>query len=83
MSFGFADTVMLEHKWARSPHLGHCTPGIIRHWMEDVALTQDWTPCRDEMHLHSTMDIGLFTLDIEHMDDDIMDWGLLAVGVPL
>jgi hypothetical protein len=83
MSFYFAYTVMLAHRWARSPHLGHCTPEVIRHWMENVALTQDCTPCRDEVHLHSTTDVGLFTLDVEHMDDDIMDWGLLAIRAPL
>ena len=41
--------------------------------MEDVALAHDWTPCRDEMHLHYTLDAGLFTLDVEYMDDDVMD----------
>jgi hypothetical protein len=48
-------------------------PEVIGHWMEDVALAHDWIPCRDEMHLHSTLDVGLFTLDVEHMDDDVMD----------
>jgi hypothetical protein len=62
MSFYFADTVMLAHRWARSPHLGHCTPEVIRHWMEDVALAHDWIPCRDEMHLHSTLDVESFHL---------------------
>jgi hypothetical protein len=83
MSFYFADIVMLAHRWERSPHLGRCTPEVIRHWMEDVALTHDWTPCKDEMHLHSTLDACLFTLDVEHMDDDVMDWGLLTIGALL
>jgi hypothetical protein len=41
--------------------------------MEGVALAHDWIPCKDEMHPHSTLDVGLFTLDIEHMGDDVMD----------
>jgi len=41
--------------------------------MEDVALVHDWIPCRDEMNLHSTLDVGIFTLGIDHMDDDVMD----------
>jgi hypothetical protein len=72
MSFYFADIVMPAHRWARSPHLGHCTPKVIRHWMEDVSLAHDWIPSRDEKHLHSTLDVDLFTLDVEHMDDDTM-----------
>jgi hypothetical protein len=40
--------------------------------MEDVALGHDWTPFREVMHLHSTLDVDLFTLDVEHMDDDVM-----------
>jgi hypothetical protein len=41
--------------------------------MEEVSLVNYWIPCRDDMHLHSTLDVGLFTLDVEHMDDGIMD----------
>jgi hypothetical protein len=32
------------------------------------------------MHLHFTLDVGLFTLGIEHVDDDAMNWGFLAIG---
>jgi hypothetical protein len=42
--------------------------------MEDVALGHDWTPFREVMHLHSTLDADLFTLDVEHMDDDVMHY---------
>jgi hypothetical protein len=50
--------------------------------MEDVALAYDWIPCRDEMHLRSTLGVGIFTLDIEHMDDNVMDWVLLSIQAP-
>jgi hypothetical protein len=45
---------------------------LVRHWKEDVALGHDWTPFREVILLHSTLDIDLFTLDVEHVDDDIM-----------
>ena len=51
--------------------------------MKDVALASDCIACRDVMHLHSTLDVGIFTLDVEHMDDDVMDYGLLAIGALL
>jgi hypothetical protein len=51
--------------------------------MEDVALALDWIPCRDEMHLHSTLDTCLLTLDVEHMDDGVMDSGLISIGARL
>jgi hypothetical protein len=40
--------------------------------MEDIALAHDWTLFRETMHPFSTLDVGLFTLDIEHIDDDVM-----------
>jgi hypothetical protein len=83
MIFYFVDTIIPTHIWARRPHLGALYPKVIRHWMEDVALALDWIPCRDEMHLHSTLDTCLLTLDVEHMDDGVMDWGLLSIGAPL
>jgi hypothetical protein len=64
--------IILVDRWAGSPHLGQCTPELDRHWMEDVALRHDWTPFREVMHLHSKLDANLFTLDIEHMNDDNM-----------
>jgi len=64
---------MLAHKWPKIQQLGACTLEIIKHRIKDVALAQDWIPCKDDMHFHSTLDAGLFTLDIEHMDDDVMD----------
>jgi len=42
--------------------------------MEDVLLAHDWTLFREVMHLHSTLDTDLFTLDVEHMDDDVMHY---------
>jgi len=83
MNLYFVDTVTLAQRWARSPHLGHCTTEIIRHWMEDVVLTHDWIPCKDEMHLHPTLDVDLFTLDVEHMDDDVMAPSWIGVCLPL
>jgi hypothetical protein len=58
--------------------------------MEDVALGDDWTPLGEVMTLLSTLDVDLFTLDVEHIDDDVMcydafddDWGLtLPLGHP-
>jgi hypothetical protein len=40
--------------------------------MDDVALAFDWTPLREMAYLFSTLEIDLSTLDIEHIDDDIM-----------
>jgi len=47
--------------------------------MEDVALGHDWTPFKEEMHLHSTLDANLFTLDVEHMDDDVIHYDALMM----
>jgi hypothetical protein len=65
MSSHFADMVILVDKWERIPHLGLCTPELVRNWMEDVALGNYWTPFGVVMHLHSTLEIYLFTLDID------------------
>jgi hypothetical protein len=73
MSFYFANTFIPTHRWARSPCLGALYTEVIRHWMEGIALMHDWIPCKDNMHLHSTLYVGLFTFDVAHMDDDIMD----------
>jgi hypothetical protein len=40
--------------------------------MEDVALDYAWTLLKEMMHDHSTLDVGLPTLDIELLDDDDM-----------
>jgi hypothetical protein len=72
MRFYFKYTAMPTHIWERIPHLGCCTLKDIWNWMKDVALVHDWTPCKNKMHLHSTLDASLFTLNVEHMDDDIM-----------
>ena len=81
---------MLAHRWARSPHLVECTLELIGHQMEDVALGHAWEPFREVMHIHSTLDIDISTLDVEHMDDDIVCYDafmmvgdLLAIMVPL
>jgi hypothetical protein len=42
------------------------------------------------MHTHSTLDVDLSTLDVQHMDDDVMFYHafmmvevFLAIGAPL
>jgi hypothetical protein len=70
MGSHFADMVILVNRWVKISHLGQCTPKHVRHWMEDVALGHDWTPFKEVMHFHSTLDVDLLTMDIEHMDDD-------------
>ena len=42
MGFHFVDMTMMAHKWAGSQHLGKCTPYIIQHLMDNVALGYDW-----------------------------------------
>jgi hypothetical protein len=71
MSFHFANMTMMTHRWASSPHPGHCAVEIIMPWMEDVALIDDGTPCRDEVHFLSILDVAFFTLDAEVFDDDV------------
>jgi hypothetical protein len=45
--------------------------------MEDVALGHAWTPFREVMHIH-------FTLDVEHMDDDVVHYdAFMMIGVLL
>jgi hypothetical protein len=68
----FDGLVMMVGKWAESPHLGQCTPHLVQHLMEDIALGYAWTPLREVMLDHSTLDTNLTTLDIELLDDDIM-----------
>jgi hypothetical protein len=64
MGLILTDWVMVAHRWDGSPHVGQCIPGIITHWMEDVASMDSWMPCRDEIHL-STLDTMLYTLDVD------------------
>jgi hypothetical protein len=40
--------------------------------MENVALGYAWTLLREVMHDHSTLDVGLPTLDVELLHDDVM-----------
>jgi hypothetical protein len=40
--------------------------------MEDIALGYAWTPFREVVLDHFTLDAGLPTLDVELLDDDIM-----------
>jgi hypothetical protein len=40
--------------------------------MEDIALGYAWTPLKEVMFDHSTLDIDLPTLHIELLDDDVM-----------
>jgi hypothetical protein len=68
MKSHFVDMVILVERWERIPHLGESTQDIIRHLMEDIAMGHDWTPFKEVMHLHSTLDGDLFTLDVEHME---------------
>jgi hypothetical protein len=42
--------------------------------MENVALGHDWTPFKEVMHPHSSLNANLFTLDVDHMDDDVMHY---------
>jgi hypothetical protein len=72
MSSTLTDKVMMASRWAESPKLGQCTPYLVQHLMEDVALGYAWTLLREVMHDHSTLDVGPPTLDIELCDDDIM-----------
>jgi hypothetical protein len=72
MSSPLTDMVMMAGRWEEIPHLGQCTPHLIQHLMEDVALGYAWTLLREVMHDHSTLDVGLPTLDVELLDDDIM-----------
>jgi len=58
----------------RKPTSWRVHPELVRHWMEDDALGHDWTPFREVMLLHSTLDADLFTLDVEHMDGDVMHY---------
>jgi hypothetical protein len=46
MGLFLTDLVMLAHRWVGIPHVGHYTPGIITHWMEDVTLVDSWMPCK-------------------------------------
>jgi len=41
---------MMTHRWVGSPYVGHCSPGIITHRMEDVASVDSWIPFKDEIH---------------------------------
>jgi hypothetical protein len=72
MSYHLTDLVMMEGICMRIPHLEQCTPHLILHLMENVALGYAWTPLKEVMHVHSTLDVGLLTLDVEYMEDDVM-----------
>jgi hypothetical protein len=57
--------------------------------MEEIALAQDWRLFGEMMHPLSTMDASLYTLDVEHFEDDvthvmmvIMVGPTLALGHP-
>jgi hypothetical protein len=66
------DMVTMAGRWVESPHLGQCTPHLIQHLMEDVALGYAWTLLGEVINGHSTLDVGLPTLDVEFLDNDIM-----------
>jgi hypothetical protein len=40
--------------------------------IDDIALAFDWTPLREMAFLFSTLDVDLSTLDVEHIDDNVM-----------
>jgi hypothetical protein len=50
MGLFMLDMVMVAQRWAGSPHPGLYTPETIMHWMEDVALGDDWMTHRDDIH---------------------------------
>jgi hypothetical protein len=56
--------VMMAHIWVEIPYFGQCTHTLLNHLIEDVALGLAWTPCRDEMHPLSTLDVSFSTLDV-------------------
>jgi hypothetical protein len=50
MGLFMLDMVMVAQRWVGSPHPGLYTPETIMHWMEDVALGDDWMTHRDDIH---------------------------------
>jgi hypothetical protein len=56
----------------RKPTIGQCTPRLVEHSMEDIVLGYAWTPLKEVIVDHSTLEIDLQTLDIELLDDDTM-----------
>jgi hypothetical protein len=64
MGLHFIDMVMVAHVWERSPNPRNYTPNIIMHWMEDVALVDDWMECKYEIHPPPPWTLGLFYDDV-------------------
>jgi hypothetical protein len=72
MGFILTCMVTMACRWTGSPHLGQCTPHLIHHLMEDVALGYAWTLLREVVHDHSTLDDFLLTPNVGLLDDDVM-----------
>jgi len=51
MGMYMLDMVMVAQRWEGSPHPELYTPETIMHWMEDIALGDDWRAHRDDIQL--------------------------------
>jgi hypothetical protein len=47
MDMVLTDMVMMAHRWAEIQHIGQCTPGIITHWIDNVATVDNMILCKD------------------------------------
>jgi hypothetical protein len=50
MGLFMLDMVMVAQRWEGIPDLGLYIPYNIMHWMEDVALGNDWMTQKDDIH---------------------------------
>ena len=66
------DMVTMVGIWEKIPHLGQCPPNFAQHLIEGVSLGHVCMPLRELILDHPTLDVGIPTLDVELLDDDVM-----------